>query len=82
MWPPYQAAYDTMHLFYTIFRVQLNRVGYYPDGHFEDPRVAPLEAALRAGLDEIERTIAARDGMRLIPYPYLKPSRVSNSIHV
>jgi arachidonate 15-lipoxygenase len=82
MWPPYQAAYDTMHLFYTIFRVQLNRVGHYPDGHFEDPRVAPLEAALRAGLDEVERTIAARDGMRLIPYPYLKPSRVSNSIHV
>lgn len=82
MWPPYAAAYDAMHLFYTIFRVQLNRVGYYPEGHFVDPRVAPLEAALRAGLDEVEQTISARDGSRLVPYPYLLPSRVSNSIHV
>lgn len=82
MWPPYQAAYEGMHLFYTIFRVQLNRLGHYPDGHFEDERVAPLEQKLRAALDEVEKTIAARDAGRIVPYPYLMPSRVSNSIHV
>jgi arachidonate 15-lipoxygenase len=82
MWPPYAAAYQGMHLFYTIFRVQLNRIGHYPEGHFQDPRVAPLEAALRRELDEAEATIVARDGERLVPYPYLRPSRVSLSIHV
>ena len=82
MWPPYEAAYEGMHLFYTIFRVQLNRLGHYPEGHFTDPRVAPLEETLRAELDAVEETIAARDAARLLPYPYLRPSRVSNSIHV
>lgn len=82
MWPPYQAAYEGMHLFYTIFRVQLNRLGHYPDGHFKDDRVAPLEQKLRSALDEVEKTIAAREANRLVPYPYLLPSRVSNSIHV
>lgn len=82
MWPPYQAAYEGMHLFYTIFKVQLNRLGHYPDGHFEDERVAPLEAKLRAALDEVETKIAKRDAKRIVPYPYLLPSRVSNSIHV
>ena len=82
MWPPYQAAYEGMHLFYTIFCVQLNRVGHYPDGHFVDERVAPLEKALRDALDEAEARIEARDKTRLVPYPYLRPSKVSNSIHV
>ncbi len=82
MWPPYQSAYEGMHLFYTIFKVQLNRVGYYPDGHFTDPRVAPLETALKAALDEAEAAIAKDDDKRILSYPYLMPSRVSNSIHV
>ncbi|MEM9072942.1 MAG: lipoxygenase family protein [Myxococcota bacterium] len=82
MWPPYQAAYEGMHLFYTIFKVQLNRVGHYPADHFTDQRVAPLQTRLVASLDEVESTIAARDATRLFPYPYLLPSRVSNSIHV
>lgn len=82
MWPPYTAAYQGMHLFYTIFRVQLNRIGHYPKGHFHDPRVAPLEATLQRELDEAEEQIAARDATRIVPYPYLRPSRVSLSIHV
>lgn len=82
MWPPYAAAYQGMHLFYTIFRVQLNRVGHYPRGHFRDARVHPLEAQLQRELDEAEATIAARDATRIVPYPYLRPSRVSLSIHV
>ena len=43
---------------------------------------APLLATLHAALDEVETTIEARDASRLVPYPYLRPSRVSNSIHV
>lgn len=81
MLPPYHQAEQAFRLFYEI-TIQLNRIGEYPPHHFADPRVAPLLDEQRARLEEVERTIDARDQTRLLSYPYQRPSRISRSIHV
>jgi arachidonate 15-lipoxygenase len=63
-------------------QLRLNTLGEYPVGCFDDPRVAPLCAALRADLDAIEKATQGRDDARRWRYPYLRPSRLPQSIHV
>lgn len=82
MLPPFSQASDALYLFYEICKIQLNRIGDYPDGHFEDARVEPLLSAYKARLDDVERTIIERNRTRRFAYPFQLPSRISRSIHV
>lgn len=82
MIPPYDQAYQAFYLFYEIYKIQLNEIGKYPRRHFDDERVAPLLTAYQERLDEVERTVEARNTTRLLAYPFQLPSRISLSIHV
>lgn len=48
----------------------------------ELPAARPVVAQLRRDLMEIEQTIRRRNELRAMPYEYLLPSRVPNSIHI
>ncbi|TAK29784.1 MAG: hypothetical protein EPO40_09355 [Myxococcaceae bacterium] len=63
-------------------QLRLNTLGAYPDGWFGDPRVEAPLSALRAELEAIDAATAARDAARRWNFPYLRPSRLAQSIHV
>lgn len=63
-------------------QLRMNTLGAYPDGWFGDPRVEAPLAALRAELEAIDAVTAARDAARRWSFPYLRPSRLAQSIHV
>lgn len=63
-------------------QIRDDRLGQYPREHFTDPRVAPLLARLQATLADADAVIAERDARRLLPYPYLRPSLLTASIHI
>ena len=80
--PPLGLADLTLDLMLPQRELRLNTLGAYPRGHFVDPRVAPLEKALRDELADAERVISARDAARRWSSPSLLPSRIAQSIHV
>ncbi len=82
MIPPYDCAYEAISLFYQIGEIQLSRLGQYPSGHFDDPRVADLLAAYNARLEQAEQAIEQKNATRKLAYPFMLPSRVPLSIHV
>jgi arachidonate 15-lipoxygenase len=78
--PPLGLAQHTLDLMLPQRQLRLNTLGTYPP--FSDPRVQPLLEALQQRLRSIEDVIAARDARRPWSFPYLRPSRVAQSIHV
>lgn len=58
---------------------QHTRLGHYRRGTFRDKRVLPLVRRFQQELEEVEDTIRGRNPERLLPYPYLLPSRIPNS---
>jgi arachidonate 15-lipoxygenase len=65
-----------------VSHIRLNRLGHYPAGTFEDPRVFGLVDRFRLDLDSIARTIHERNRLRPIPWPFLDPSLVPASVHI
>lgn len=82
MLPPLSVANGMMETMNRLAGTRLNRVGEFAPGHFTDPRVQPWVDALQRELSGIEADTAARDAKRPWSFPFLKPSRVTASIHV
>ena len=80
--PPVEVADRMLDLTLPQRQLRMNDLGAYPNGWFGDPRVEPLLAALRAELEAIDAVTAARDAARRWNFPYLRPSRLAQSIHV
>jgi arachidonate 15-lipoxygenase len=80
--PPVGVADRVLDLTLPQRELKLNRLGRYPAGSFDDPRVAPLEQALRDDLEALDKAILARDAGRRWAFPYLAPVNVALSIHV
>lgn len=80
--PPHGLAAAQLEFMWQQSQIRDDRLGDYPAGHFTDPRVAPLLARFRAALDEADARIAERDRARIVPYPYLRPSLLTASIHI
>lgn len=79
---PYAVAQRMLDLTVPQRELKVNRLGRYPDGYFDDPRVLEHLAALQRELDAIEKVTAARDASRPYSFPYLLPSKMALSIHV
>lgn len=77
--PPYAIAYEVIEAFYPL-TVRINTLGQYE--HLKDPKIQEPLKEFQARLAQIEEDTKARDAGRYLSYPYLLPSRVSNSIHV
>lgn len=80
--PPHGLASAQLDFMWQQSQIRDDRLGQYPDGHFADPRVAPLLDRFRAALASADARIAERDARRFLPYPYLRPSLLTASIHI
>jgi arachidonate 15-lipoxygenase len=65
-----------------VSNMRLNRLGHYPEGTFQDPRVQGILATFRQELDAIGVHIRERNRFRAIPYPFLEPQLVTASVHI
>ncbi|XP_075614500.1 polyunsaturated fatty acid 5-lipoxygenase isoform X3 [Balearica regulorum gibbericeps] len=57
-------------------------LGTYPDEHFVEKPVKEAMATFRKNLDEIVNTITERNKNKKLPYYYLSPDRIPNSVAV
>ncbi|KFW85905.1 Arachidonate 5-lipoxygenase, partial [Manacus vitellinus] len=57
-------------------------LGMYPDEHFVEKPVKEAMAKFRKNLDEIVNTITERNKNKKLPYYYLSPDRIPNSVAV
>lgn len=58
------------------------QLGRYPICHFDDPRVRGPLMEFQDELREVECIIRDRNATRLLPYPYLLPSRIPASTNI
>jgi arachidonate 15-lipoxygenase len=82
VFPPLDIAKGTLADVYVVGHLLLERFGHYPAGTFEDSRVLPLVAELQRQLGQIEYQVEQRNRHRRVPFEYLLPSRIANSIQV
>jgi len=82
--PPLDVAHMQNSLGFLLGSVHYTKLGEYDCGlfgHFKDSRVEAPLATFKNTLEDIERTITERNGTR-VPYVYLLPSRVPQSINI
>jgi len=81
MMPVLSTANEQLHLMQQLGNRQ-TQLGIYEEGTFTDERVQPLLDTFLAELDAAEQTIVTRNASRPIPFRYMMPSNVPQSIHV
>ncbi len=79
--PPLEQAQTQLNLVSLLGSVYYNRLGYYPDDHFQDGSVISAVQRFKTKLDEIEITIKQRNQNRP-KYEYLLPSKIPQSINI
>ena len=82
MFPPREGCAGAVNDGMQVGNLRLNRLGYYPSGHFRDGRVAPLVAAFREDLSDIACKIEEANRLRPYRYSILEPAKVTASIHI
>ncbi len=77
--PPPVRAGEQLQVAYALSAFRIDRLGDYS---FKDIAAQEALERFRRQLDEIERKIDIRNSKRIVPYPYLKPSLILNSISI
>jgi len=67
--------------FYEQTQLTENHLGAYPSGTFDDARVPPLVSSFVGALNAVETRIGERNATRPASYDWLRPSRITASIH-
>ncbi|MBN8611524.1 MAG: lipoxygenase [Deltaproteobacteria bacterium] len=80
--PPLDIAIEHFTLAYELSNIRRNHLGEYPFLHWKDPAARALADAFAKHLADLELLLGARDGSRLLPYPFLRPSMIAASIHI
>jgi arachidonate 15-lipoxygenase len=80
--PPPKRASEQLSSIYILSAYRYDRLGYYDDDVFQDQQAKNAAERFRQELTIIENRIDDRNTRRLMPYPYLKPSLVLNSISI
>jgi len=92
--PPFQKAADQLQTAFFLSAYRYDRLGYY-DKSFQELYNQKLEEVFKGNsaiisivmqfqqnLNMAEQEIDARNRQRVVPYPYLKPSLILNSISI
>ena len=82
MLPPWRIVIESSTMVYLLSNVHLNKLGRYGLLHFKDKRARAVVGRFQAALEVVEAANQERDATRLIPYPFLKPSEVLQSISI
>ncbi|XP_055450171.1 polyunsaturated fatty acid lipoxygenase ALOX12 [Psammomys obesus] len=82
--PDAQKACLQMTITWHLGRLQPDMVplGHHKEKYFSDPRSKAVLSQFQADLGNLEKEITARNAQLELPYEYLKPSRVENSITI
>ena len=78
--PPFDQAAYQLKWTELLTSYHYDRYGHY-DEKFEDPKAQTLLESFQKKLDTIEAQIDADNQSRPVPYKYLKPSEIINSIN-
>lgn len=78
--PPFKQAADQVMWTEILTSFHYDKLGFY-DEEFADPLAQEIVVQFQHNLHEIERQIDIRNQTRPIPYNYLKPSQIINSIN-
>nr|XP_004657230.2 polyunsaturated fatty acid lipoxygenase ALOX12 [Jaculus jaculus] len=57
-------------------------LGHHKEKYFSDPKVTAMLSQFQTDLENLENEISARNEQLDLPYEYLKPSRIENSITI
>jgi arachidonate 15-lipoxygenase len=93
--PPYKRTADQLQSLFVLSAYRYDRLGYYEkafqelykekledvfkDGHKE---ILTIVMQFQQNLNMVEQEIDANNQKRVVPYPYLKPSLILNSISI
>jgi len=80
--PPWNMTTLAADTVWQLSNIRINYLGKYGILAFSDPRTTPLIRDFRAALEVVEEGIQARETARLLPYPFLLPSTIPNSINI
>ncbi|MBX3274851.1 MAG: hypothetical protein KF729_31595 [Sandaracinaceae bacterium] len=80
--PPVDVATEHFTLAYQLSNIRRNFLGDYPLLHWKHRPAKALADAFAKHLKDLELLIGARDGGRLLSYPFLRPSLIAASIHI
>ncbi|KAL6039568.1 hypothetical protein STEG23_002375 [Scotinomys teguina] len=82
--PDIQKSCLQMTITWHLGRLQPDMVplGQHKEKYFSDPRTKTVLSRFQADLGNLEREITARNEQLDLPYEYLKPSRIENSITI
>lgn len=80
--PPARITMEGANMVYLLSNVHDTKLGHYDHKAFLDPRVAPVIARFQAHLRAVEEGCRRRDAGRFLPYPYLHPSNILQSISI
>ncbi|MGL5833081.1 MAG: lipoxygenase family protein [Waterburya sp.] len=83
--PPQKQTADQVGMMYILSDYRYDRLGYY-DQEFENRckeiGIEAILAKFKQDLNQVEIEIDSNNKSRIIPYPFLKPSLVLNSISI
>lgn len=82
MLPPMNIAMDGTNMVYLLSALQISTLGKYSPGAFMDPRLVPEVRRFQRALKDLDEVIAERDSRRFIPYPFLRPTKILQSISI
>ena len=80
--PPLDRAELQIQVLYLLGSVYYTTLGAYPDRYFHNTQVTTALRNFQGKLKEIEETIKNEDSQRLVPYRYLLPSKIPQSINI
>ncbi|XP_051023845.1 polyunsaturated fatty acid lipoxygenase ALOX12 [Acomys russatus] len=82
--PDIQKSCLQMTITWHLGRLQPDMVplGHHKEKYFSDPRTKAVLSQFQADLGDLEKEITARNEQLDLPYEYLKPSRIENSITI
>jgi arachidonate 15-lipoxygenase len=80
--PPDDSTRRQLQVMNLLSAYHNDRLGHYPARHFSDVATHEVIRAFQQRLEKIEATIDERNHERLVPYDFLKPSLVPNSISI
>nr|XP_034362030.1 polyunsaturated fatty acid lipoxygenase ALOX12 isoform X2 [Arvicanthis niloticus] len=82
--PDIQKSCLQMTITWHLGRLQPDMVplGHHKEKYFSDPRTKAVLSQFQADLENLEKEITARNEQLELPYEYLKPSRIENSITI
>ncbi len=80
--PPRDRAIEQIQITFSLTTFRHDRLGHYLDTDFEDERAMECAHRFRQDLYDAEAIIESRNETRVLPYPYLQPSLIPNSIAI